>query len=466
VDVVLLDLTLPDSRGMDTFTSMHEQVTNTPIIILTGTDDQELAARAVREGAQDYLVKGQVDGNLLWRSIRYAIERKENQGRLEKINACLLGLGPGSTMNIERIMLCSLDILGASLAMYHNEAKGSINICTAADCGKGFHPADRAGLRGILETMTRAGEGFLILPDIAAAALEGLESTIREYGLRSLLAYPVILRGETLGCFCLFSDRPDCFAPEDAEIMGVMVRAICIEEERWLYEQNLRDFIDIASHELRHPITILKGYSVVLREMGDQIEPSTREVILNIIEHGADRLNDLVSELLDIARIERGRFSISIEQVPLRPLIEQAAGEIKTRGFDNVISLEVHENANWQVDPAKFFQLVEALLENAVKYSPPHSPIGIEVEPGMGTVTVSVSDRGIGVEDEKRERIFERFYQGEDVMHHSTPGIGLGLFIAWQIVEAHGGSIWHEAREGGGSVFRFTLPAGPQADGK
>ena len=176
--------------------------------------------------------------------------------------------------------------------------------------------------------------------------------------------------------------------------MGVMVRALCIEEERWLYEENLRDFIDIASHELRHPITILKGYSVVLREMGDQIGSSTRDDILNIIEHGADRLNRLVSELLDIARIERGKFSIDIEHASLRPLIEQATEEIKARGFDNDISFELSETEAWQVDPGKFFQLMEMLLENAVKYSPPHSPIEIEVEPGTEELTVSVKGSG------------------------------------------------------------------------
>ena len=113
------------------------------------------------------------------------------------------------------------------------------------------------------------------------------------------------------------------------------------------------------------------------------------------------------------------------------------------------------------MDGEKIVQLMVILLENAVKYSPSGDPIEVEVEAEageQGAALVSVKDRGIGVAEPDRERVFDRFFQVEDVLHHSTPGMGMGLYIARNIVEAHGGRIWCEAREGGGSAFRFTLP--------
>jgi signal transduction histidine kinase len=98
------------------------------------------------------------------------------------------------------------------------------------------------------------------------------------------------------------------------------------------------------------------------------------------------------------------------------------------------------------------------LLENAVKFSDPGTPIDVEVSREDGQVLVSVMDRGIGIREDDRERVFDRFYQVEDALHHSKQGIGLGLYIAKEIVNGHSGKIWCEARPGGGSIFRFTLP--------
>ena len=98
------------------------------------------------------------------------------------------------------------------------------------------------------------------------------------------------------------------------------------------------------------------------------------------------------------------------------------------------------------------------LLENAVNFSEPECPVETVVEWLGGQVMISVSDHGIGVPEDKREKVFERFFQVQDSDHHSTPGLGLGLFIASQVVEAHGGEIWCEGRPGGGSIFRFALP--------
>ena len=112
-----------------------------------------------------------------------------------------------------------------------------------------------------------------------------------------------------------------------------------------------------------------------------------------------------------------------------------------------------------EADPERIARVLVILIDNAVNHSPRGSPVEVEANPvDEKGVTVAVMDRGWGVPEDERERIFKRFYQVEEAVRHSNPGIGLGFYIAREIVEAHGGKIWCEPHEGGGSIFRFTLP--------
>jgi two-component system sensor histidine kinase KdpD len=113
-----------------------------------------------------------------------------------------------------------------------------------------------------------------------------------------------------------------------------------------------------------------------------------------------------------------------------------------------------------KIDLDRIIILIYSLLENASRYSPPGSVIDVEVGRNSEGVMISILDRGMGVPDNDRERIFNRFYQVGDALHHSIPGMGVGLYVAREIVEAHGGKIWCEPREGGGTAFRFILPQG------
>jgi signal transduction histidine kinase len=165
---------------------------------------------------------------------------------------------------------------------------------------------------------------------------------------------------------------------------------------------------------------------------------------------------------MGVSLVEQGRFTFQKVDSEVLPLVRTAMSDMKARGVDNEITARVADNAGWSlVDPEKFVQLLVILLDNAVKFSPPTSPIEIEVEPRGDETVVSVMDRGIGVSAESRELIFDRFYQVEDVQHHSSVGLGLGLYLALEIVQAHNGQIHHEPREGGGSIFQFSIRAEP-----
>jgi PAS domain S-box-containing protein len=228
-----------------------------------------------------------------------------------------------------------------------------------------------------------------------------------------------------------------------------------LEERAW----QLREFLSVAAHEIRHPITLIMGYAETLgEEMGTGQPDSIREIIL-AIDASSRRLTHLAGELLDISRIEQGRFPIEVGQGHLDEILRVAVEEMRQRYGDREFSLQAGgECPLTLLDDERIHQLMVILLENAANFSEPATLVEVEVEWLERGVQVSVLDRGIGVPEEKRQRIFDRFFQVEDSAHHSTPGLGLGLFIAGCVVEAHGGSIWCEERQGGGSVFRFTLP--------
>jgi len=177
------------------------------------------------------------------------------------------------------------------------------------------------------------------------------------------------------------------------------------------------------------------------------------------IMKGVEKLTGVVNDLLDVSRIERGFMSLERGRHSLLPLVRGAVEEMSVRGDDRSIEIACAEDPGeaW-LDPEKFVRLMVILLDNAVKYSPRGSSVDICLGQSGSEALVSVLDRGAGIPERERSRIFDRFYQSEEVLHHSTPGLGLGLYIAKRIVEAHGGRIWCEAREGGGSVFRFTRP--------
>lgn len=229
--------------------------------------------------------------------------------------------------------------------------------------------------------------------------------------------------------------------------------------ERVSHEAELRDFIEIAAHELRHPITVVKGYTITLESYGEQMDEEMRRDVLTSIDQGADRLTRLVNELLDTSRIERQQFLLHEQEASVRALLDRAVEQMRARGFMQPIDLSISDEVgDWLLDPVKFIQVVAILLENALNFSPEGKGVDIEASLRNGSLLVSVADRGPGLPESDRERVFDRLYQVEDVAHHSVPGIGLGLYIARNIVEAHGGRIWWDPHGGGGSVFRFTVP--------
>jgi PAS domain S-box-containing protein len=246
--------------------------------------------------------------------------------------------------------------------------------------------------------------------------------------------------------------------------LGILLRDITREKELDAMKSQL---LSTVSHELRTPLASIKGFATtLLRDDVDWDDQSRRE-FLSIIDEESDRLTELIGNLLDMSRVEAGALRVEAEPNHLRPIIKETASEFQmmTHSYQFLVELPPFLPAV-MADPRRTRQVLRNLVENAVKYTPTGGPIIISARVIPDSVEISVADRGIGIEAEQLENIFDRFYQVDSASTRKVGGSGLGLSICKAIVEAHGGRIWAESQPGVGSTFHFTLPQADSSQGE
>jgi len=221
-------------------------------------------------------------------------------------------------------------------------------------------------------------------------------------------------------------------------------------------------FISIISHELKTPVSIIKGYAGTLRREDATWDVATVREIAAIIEEEADRLTELIDNLLDASRLQAGALELQFVEVALDELAERVADRFRLQTDRHFIVVDFPPDFPLiQGDPRRLEQVLANLVSNAIKYSPQGGMIRISGRATPREVIVTVTDEGVGIPPEEQERIFERFYRTSQAIARQTPGTGLGLYLARAIVEAHGGRIWVESAPGRGSAFSFSIPRSP-----
>jgi PAS domain S-box-containing protein len=298
--------------------------------------------------------------------------------------------------------------------------------------------------------------------------------------LASLLILPLRTRREMLGALVIAANDPDRAMTDEklplAEILAERA-ALAIENAKLYTEQvdarrkvedlsRLKDeFLSIASHELRTPVTSIKGYTQLAKTLIRENDLHTSEEYLDIALDQIDRMSRLILELLDVSRIETGRLEIRREPIPWTAFVSDVVHRHPTALSERQFQLNVpvgHKRVLGDRD--RLEQVLGNLMENAVKYSPDGSEILVSVDDRGDQLVTSVADRGIGIPTDELGQVFERFHRGRQVSSTNYGGLGLGLYITKQIVERHGGTIWVESREGLGTTFSFSLPVAPSID--
>ncbi|HSP79364.1 MAG TPA: ATP-binding protein, partial [Myxococcaceae bacterium] len=277
-------------------------------------------------------------------------------------------------------------------------------------------------------------------------------------------AVPLLAPRRAVGLLVLYKEQGTSFSLRELDLWSAAAGqvAVTVENARLLREAQsaLRvreEFISIASHELKTPLTPLK---LSLHSMERRLAAGQQVELASVLKarRQVDRLAGLVDDLLDASRLELGRLSLQRAPLEVGHLVAEVVDQFRG-AFERPFCLEVPRERLWvQGDRDRLEQVLVNLLENAHKYSPAGEPITVVVEPVAGEARIHVKDRGIGIPAADQARLFQRFYRAGNVSHRHFGGLGLGLFISHSIARLHGGSLGVVSAEGEGATFTLGLP--------
>ncbi|OHA99898.1 MAG: hypothetical protein A3E93_00130 [Candidatus Zambryskibacteria bacterium RIFCSPHIGHO2_12_FULL_43_12b] len=228
-------------------------------------------------------------------------------------------------------------------------------------------------------------------------------------------------------------------------------------------DQMKSQFLSFASHQIRSPLTAIKGYTSMALE-GDFGEmPEKIKGVIETLDKSAQSLIVIVNEFLDVSRIEQGRMKYEMSDFDVRKLVEETVAELRPnveqKGLKFTFDADVKHDYRVYADQGKIKQVIGNIVDNAIKYTPSGS-IDVKVSRTKSTVNITVSDTGVGIEPDVIPKLFSMFGRAKDASKTNVTGTGLGLYVAKQMIEAHRGQIWIESEgKGKGSTFHIELPA-------
>ncbi len=420
VEVVLLDLGLPDSRGLETLIRVQEGFPRLPVLIMTSIADESLAVQAIRLGAQDYLVKGQLDGGLLRHALAYAGERKQ-VGELIRGQAGLLDFSHDAIFTWE---------IGGGILYWNRGAQELYGFGLSEVIGRNPHELVRT---------SPASAGELHQQLKRDRQWEGeLAHTTRDGRLIIVDSRMVVMQGQGGKQLVLETNR-DITERKKAELLK-------------------DEFIGMVSHELKTPLTVLIGALSTAQVEGVTAD-QTRLLMQDAVD-SAESLNSIVDNLLELSRHQARRLDLQCQWSDLAQVAREAVRKVQGRAGGHRLRLELPpEMPAVNADPLRIERIVVNLLDNALKYSPPGSEVRVFARQENDQLLLGVSDQGRGISREDQARLFRSFQR----LDPSIKGIGLGLRVCRILAEAHGGRIWVDSEPGKGSTFFFALPAPPGA---
>jgi PAS domain S-box-containing protein len=333
--------------------------------------------------------------------------------------------------------------------------------------------------QGLVGRIASDRRGVLV-NDVAMAP--DAEPMVQQSGLSALIGAPLGVEGRVLGVLLVGTRRHRRFVDADLTFLQIVADRVALAVDRaQLYEQEQAarraavkandavrqrdEFLSVAAHELKTPITSVRGMSELLLRMtdrGTQIEPARQRRALATIHRQTQHLSRLITQLFEMTRLDADRLTLERRDENLTALVRRCLDEAQAGTDEHRLELVAGPQIHAAVDAFRFEQVVANLLGNAIKYSPDGGQIEVELlQPSPETVRLSVRDHGIGIPPGQEEQIFERYFQAHSGSHRS--GLGLGLYLSRQIVWEHSGRLTAETVSGGGSRFTVEIPASPPA---
>jgi signal transduction histidine kinase len=302
---------------------------------------------------------------------------------------------------------------------------------------------------------------------------------LSDFTTRSLLAVPLILHGRPVGVFEVFNKADDAhYTEEDVLVIESLASLVTTALQNDLLESNalasqneVRDldrlkneFIAITSHELRTPLGLILGHSTFLRELvGNEYQEQVDAIIRN-----ASRLKEIIESLSSVDNYQTGGASLRSRKVSVKRIIEDVSASFRDMAVQKAITLKMDVKRDQDLlvdaDGSKIAIVLSNLVKNALTFTNHGGYVNIRGELDANFIKVTVQDNGVGIPPQDLPHIFERFYQVESHLTRKHGGMGLGLSVAKVMIEMHGGRIWAESDEGGGSTFIFLLPLEQKKD--
>lgn len=246
---------------------------------------------------------------------------------------------------------------------------------------------------------------------------------------------------------------------ETGNVYGILHMAVDISSLVQL-ERQKDEFLGVASHELKTPVTSIKAYIQLLERTLLQENNQGHARMVGKMDQQVNRLTHLINDLLDVTKVQSGRLQFSEEIFNFDDLVREVAEDLQRTSESHRIETTTESNAFLFADRERIGQVIVNLITNAIKYSPGKDRVIVESWRDGTSVTLTVQDFGIGITSDNKSRVFEQFYRASGILQHTFPGLGLGLYISSEIIKRAGGRIWVESAVGEGSTFGFKLPAG------
>ncbi len=458
IDIILLDLSLPDENGLKTLYRTHSTAPNVPIVVLTGLADHELAVKALKEGAQDYLVKGQAEGDLLSRSIRYAIERaqilaarKESEEKYRTLTDDVLD---SSMVGIFIIDSNSNVVwVNKSVELYFGISREQI-------IGKDKKDLVEEKIKSIFEDPEDFKSKSLSYNDDKSQVqkfechiLEGQNIEERWLQHSSQPIYSGLYTGGRIEHYTDITERKK-YEERQLQLVNQLEKANV--ELKNLSELKSR-FVSMVSHEFRTPLTAIFAASDLLKRYNDRMTQEQKSMRLDKIQREIKHMVQLLEDILVIGRAEAGKFPFKPELIDIKEICHDIIEEVKVTysSTHEIIFSYNNYKGKLYADEKIIRHITTNLLSNAIKYSKQGSTVLFSLDFSENLIFV-FQDQGIGIPQEELKNLFEPFHRATNV--GDVYGTGLGLAIVKKAIEAHNGSIEVDSKIGIGTTFTVSIP--------
>jgi PAS domain S-box-containing protein len=434
-DIVLSDLGLPDSTGLDTFKRLNSEIPDTPIIVLSGLEDETAALEAVQLGAQDYLLKKYELDKILSRSIGHAIERKRLILESKKAKELAEASREQFKALVESISNLVL-IVRDDVVEYGNPAFMKLLGIQEADLEEENLPFESFIHSDYLDICQKNMKQ--VMEDGSTSLVEIIVTPHKDKEIEMLAEFRSVLYENSQAVQLVMTD------------IGEYKKLARMKDK----------FLSMASHELKTPMSIISGYAQLMYTGSFGETSDEQQKYLKVMENEAKRITRFVSDVLSYARYEGEWVIDEFQMYPLKPLAEEVSATLEHMLADKdihfrIIAPESEKRTAVNIDGIK--QVFLNLISNAMKYTPAEGHITIRISDDSRKI-VSVEDTGKGIDPGIMEEVFEPFVHSDRGTVDGSKGTGLGLTIVKQIVKFHKGDIWVESKSGEGTKFYFALP--------